>query len=68
MSTLTQPPSELASGFQQKQPTNSRHSHKAWVAKAAKEPMVLEAVDLGPLGAEDVEVTVEHDDAMRLLP
>jgi hypothetical protein len=24
---------------------------KAWVAKAAKQPMVLEAVDLGPLAA-----------------
>ena len=35
-------------------------SYKAWVAKAAKQPMVLEAVDLGPLGAEDVEVAVEH--------
>src|SRR5882762_6660482 len=29
---------------------------KAWIAKAPKEPMVLETVDLGPLGAEDVEV------------
>jgi len=35
-------------------------NHKAWVAKAAKQPMVLETVDLGPLGAEDVEVAVEH--------
>lgn len=34
--------------------------YKAWVAKSAKEPMVLETVDLGPLGAEDVEVAVEH--------
>jgi uncharacterized zinc-type alcohol dehydrogenase-like protein len=33
---------------------------QAWVAKAAKQPMVLETVDLGPLGAEDVEVVVEH--------
>src|SRR5207244_11682957 len=31
-------------------------NYKAWVAKAAKQPMVLETVDLGPLGAEDVEV------------
>ena len=30
------------------------------MAKAAKQPMVLETVDLGPLGAEDVEVAVEH--------
>ena len=34
--------------------------YKAWLAKAAKQPMVLEPVDLGPLGAEDVEVAVEH--------
>jgi uncharacterized zinc-type alcohol dehydrogenase-like protein len=33
---------------------------KAWVAKAAKQPMALETVDLGPLGSEDVEVAVEH--------
>ena len=35
-------------------------NYKAWVAKAAKQPMVLETVDLGPLGVEDVEVAVEH--------
>jgi uncharacterized zinc-type alcohol dehydrogenase-like protein len=35
-------------------------NHKAWVAKTAKQPMVLEDIDLGPLGAEDVEVAVEH--------
>src|SRR5207245_802085 len=35
-------------------------AHKAWVAKAAKLPMVLETVDLGPLGAEDVDIAVEH--------
>ena len=35
-------------------------NHKAWVAKAAKLPMVLETVDLGPLGAEDVDIAVEH--------
>ena len=34
--------------------------YKAWTVKAAKQPMVLETVDLGPLGAEDVEVAVEH--------
>ena len=34
--------------------------YKAWITKAAKQPMVLETVDLGPLGAEDVEVAVEH--------
>jgi alcohol/geraniol dehydrogenase (NADP+) len=35
-------------------------NYKAWVVKAAKQPMVLETVDPGPLGAEDVEVAVEH--------
>ncbi|MBC7772494.1 MAG: NAD(P)-dependent alcohol dehydrogenase [Pyrinomonadaceae bacterium] len=34
--------------------------HQAWVAKGAKQPMVLETVDPGPLGAEDVEVAVEY--------
>ena len=34
--------------------------HKAWIAKAAKQPMVFEVVDLGPIGAEEVEVAVEH--------
>src|SRR6185369_2013963 len=34
--------------------------YEAWVAKAAKQPLELETVDLGPLGAEDVEVAVEH--------
>jgi uncharacterized zinc-type alcohol dehydrogenase-like protein len=35
-------------------------NYKAWVAKAAKQPMVLEAVDAGPLDSEEVEVAVEH--------
>jgi uncharacterized zinc-type alcohol dehydrogenase-like protein len=34
--------------------------YKAWITKAAKQPMVLETVDLGPLGGEDVEVAVER--------
>lgn len=32
----------------------------AWVAGAVKEKLVRQQVDLGPLGAEDVEVEVEH--------
>lgn len=32
----------------------------AWIAKAPKQPLVLEPVDLGPLSAEQVEVAVEH--------
>lgn len=39
---------------------NTTTTYKAWVAKAAKLPMVLESVDAGPLGAEEVEVAVEH--------
>src|ERR1700730_15560320 len=35
-------------------------NHKAWIAKSPNEPMVLETIDLGPLGDEDVEVVVEH--------
>src|SRR6185369_3911469 len=34
--------------------------YQAWVAKSAKQPMVLDTVDPGPLGAEDIEVAVEH--------
>ncbi len=35
-------------------------NYKAWITKAAKQPLALETVDLGTLGAEDVEVAVEH--------
>lgn len=34
--------------------------YKAWVANSAQRPLELQAVDLGPLGAEDVEVAVEY--------
>src|SRR2546425_3322536 len=40
--------------------TGAAKNYQAWVAKGAKQPMVVETVDLGPLGAEDVEVAVEH--------
>ena len=73
MSTSTQTRNEPASRMKQKQPasassvqsspsfpTEKRRNDQAWVAKAAKQPMVLETVDLGPLGAEDVEIAVEH--------
>jgi alcohol/geraniol dehydrogenase (NADP+) len=39
---------------------NTSTKHQAWVAKAAKQPMALESVDFGPLGAEEVEVAVEY--------
>ena len=35
-------------------------SDKAWIATAAKQKLALQAVDLGPLGAEEVEVAVEY--------
>jgi uncharacterized zinc-type alcohol dehydrogenase-like protein len=61
--TLTSSRDEAASKLQQKQSafrTGNATNHQAWVAKAAKEPMRLETVDLGPLGVEDVEVAVEN--------
>src|SRR5216683_7806142 len=61
MSTLTPSRNEPATvqssrGFR----IGDAMNYLAWIAKAAKQPMVLETVDLGPLGAEDVEVAVEH--------
>lgn len=41
-------------------PSASGAACRAWVAKAQSKPMVLETVDLGPLGDEEVEVAVEH--------
>src|SRR4051812_26599099 len=35
-------------------------NYKAWVTKAPKQPMALETLDPGPLGAEEVDVAVEH--------
>src|SRR5712664_4771258 len=61
MSTLTQSRNEPATvqssrGFR----IGDAMNYEAWIAKGAKQPMVLETVDLGSLGAEDVEVAVEH--------
>jgi len=42
------------------QPVSVSANRKAWVARAPKKPLVLETVDFGPLGVEDVEVAVEH--------
>src|SRR5512143_2882990 len=73
MSTSTQGRNQPASRLKQRQWTSTSAvqsdgscsigdamNYKAWVAKAAKQSMVLETVDLGPLEAEEVEVTVEH--------
>ncbi|MBS0204190.1 MAG: NAD(P)-dependent alcohol dehydrogenase [Planctomycetes bacterium] len=35
-------------------------NYRAWITKAAKQPMELGSVDPGPLGVDDVEVAVEH--------
>ena len=61
-SRFKQPRPPSVSGTQSRPSFGSEHvtNYKAWVARAAKQPMVLETVDLGPLGAEDVEVAVEH--------
>src|ERR1700712_2897166 len=32
----------------------------AWVATAARQGLVRQQIDLGPLGAEEIEVQVEH--------
>src|SRR5262245_9873259 len=35
-------------------------SDRAWIARSPEQPLVLEPIDLGPLGADEVEVAVEH--------
>ena len=71
MTTSTQTRNQPAGGLKQKQSASAVQSgpsfrkesatnYKAWVAKGAKQPMVLETADLGPLGVEDVEIAVEH--------
>jgi uncharacterized zinc-type alcohol dehydrogenase-like protein len=57
MSTSTQTRSDPAGAVFR---TAGAANYKAWVTKAAKQPMVLETVDLGPLGVEDVEIAVEN--------
>ena len=59
MSTLTEIHDEPAAATKQRQ-SGIAGSYKAWVAKGPKQRLVLETVDLGPLGLEDVEVAVEH--------
>ena len=40
--------------------TDYTKTPKAWVARAARQPMALEVVDLGPFRTEEVEVDVEY--------
>src|SRR5215831_18874727 len=58
MSTQTQDRNKPATV--QSSPSSRMGNAMAWIAKAPKQPMVLETVDLRPLGAEDVEVAVDH--------
>src|SRR5579872_5408331 len=69
MSTLTQSHDKPTVGLMQKPSAvqsgqsfrgGDSTSYRAWVVKGSKQPLVLETVDLGPLGAEEVEVAVEH--------
>ncbi|MGP8198057.1 MAG: NADPH-dependent aldehyde reductase Ahr [Limisphaerales bacterium] len=54
-SSIQEPVSKL------KQPaSDSATNRKAWVAKAPKQAMTLETIEREPLGAEDVEIAVEH--------
>jgi Zn-dependent alcohol dehydrogenase len=56
MKTVTREP---VSKLKQPQ-SSSAAKRQAWVAKAPRQPMTLEVVDLGPFEAEEVEIAVEH--------
>ena len=57
MNTLAQEPvSNARANLRNGDKTN----YRAWIAITPKQTMVLETVDLGPFGAEDVEIAVEH--------
>ena len=58
--TLTPSRNETVSKSRAGFRTGDATNYRAWVAKAAKQPLAFESVDLGPLGAEEVEVEVEH--------
>jgi uncharacterized zinc-type alcohol dehydrogenase-like protein len=59
MSTSIQTRDKPAGAVMREVSAASRN-YKAWVTKAAKQPMVFETLDPGPLGDEEVEVAVEH--------
>jgi uncharacterized zinc-type alcohol dehydrogenase-like protein len=59
MSTMNQTREAAGSAVMRELPTSAKN-YRAWVAKGAKQPLTLESGDLGPLGADDVEVEVEH--------
>jgi alcohol/geraniol dehydrogenase (NADP+) len=57
MNTITTPKEKPVFGADRSPQTAT---YQAWVAKAPKQPLVLETVDLGLIGAEEVEIAVEH--------
>lgn len=59
MSTITQTGSKPAATVMRDLPAASG-KYKAWVARGAGQPMVLEDFDPGPLGDDEVEVAVDH--------
>jgi uncharacterized zinc-type alcohol dehydrogenase-like protein len=62
LSKSKQPKPPSVAGTQSGPRFESEHvtNYQAWVARTAKQPVALQIVDLGPLGAEDVEIVVEH--------
>lgn len=66
--TLTPSPNVAASPLEHKQPTIGGNrfnaekvtGYQAWVVRNATDPLQLENLDFGPLGAEEVEVAVEN--------
>jgi uncharacterized zinc-type alcohol dehydrogenase-like protein len=61
MSALIHSPNIQTSGrSRQSSDAGEARACKAWVARSAKQPIIMESLDFGPLGAEEVEVAVEH--------
>src|SRR5262245_37626277 len=53
-------PTPCGESYQERFGRGAAMKYDAWVAEAAKQPIVLETVDFGPLGADESEVAVEH--------
>jgi uncharacterized zinc-type alcohol dehydrogenase-like protein len=60
MSTMNQTREATGSSPVMRELATGAKNYRAWIAKGAKQPLVLESAELGPLGAEEVEVAVEH--------
>jgi uncharacterized zinc-type alcohol dehydrogenase-like protein len=59
MTTMTQARPEPGGDTKARRSTDAGN-YQAYVARGAKQDFALQALDPGPLGAEDVEVAVEH--------